>query len=351
MRVMVVVASSRPGRLGRRVADWFLRATAAERAGIEIDLADLAEVDLPMLDEPEHPSGGVYQHEHTRRWSARVAAADAFVLVTPEYNHGMPAVLKNALDYPYAEWAWKPVGFVSYGSTAAGTRSVQMTKQVVTTLRMVPIAATVALRLSDALEDGDVRADTGRTRAAGAVLTELLQVAAALRPLRATVAPDAPVAGLSLGPAAPKDAAELLVLQRCCWAQEAIVNDSLDIPALHEDLDDVRGWIEDWEVWTVRLRGRLVAAVRGRAIDDVWEIGRLMVAPDLAGQGVGRWLLDHVERQAPPGAVSFALVTGARSARNIDLYRRAGYRIGPATSSVADIVHLVKDRAAASLPG
>ena len=343
---MVVVASSRPGRLGPRVAEWFLRATAAERAGIDVDLADLAEIDLPMLDEPEHPSGGVYQHEHTRRWSERVAAADAFVLVTPEYNYGMPAVLKNALDYLHAEWAWKPVGFVSYGNTSAGTRSVQMTKQVVTTLRMVPIAATVALRLADAVRDGDVRADPAGDRAAGAVLTELLQVAGALRPLRASIAPDAPVAGLSLSPATPDDAAELLVLQRCCWVQEAVVNDSLGIPALHEDLDDVRGWIEDWKVWTVRLRGRLVAAVRGREADDVWEIGRLMVAPDLAGQGVGRWLLDHAESQAPPGATSFALVTGARSARNIDLYGRAGYRIVPAAESgTAGIVHLVKERA------
>lgn len=340
-RVMVLVASSRPGRLGPAVADWFQSASAARDLGVDVDVADLAEIDLPMLDEPEHPARGIYQHEHTRRWSARVAAADAFVIVTPEYNYGMPAVLKNALDYLYAEWAWKPVGFVSYGNTSAGTRSVQMTKQVVTTLRMVPIGATVALRIADAVEDGVVRADATPARA---VLTELLRVAAALRPLRAPVTADAPVDGLSLAPATADDAAELLVLQRCCWVQEAVVNDSLDIPALHETLDDVRAWLMTWQVWTVRLRGRLVAAVRARAVGPVWEIGRLMVAPDLAGRGIGRWLLAHAERHAPPAATSFALVTGAHSARNIDLYQRAGYHTDPATSPADGIASLVKDR-------
>ncbi len=341
---MVLVASTRPGRLGPAVATWFVDASAAEAAAVDVDLADLAEIDLPMLDEPEHPAGGVYQHEHTRRWSARVAAADAFVVVTPEYNHGMPAVLKNALDYLYAEWAWKPVGFVSYGNTSAGTRSVQMAKQVVTTLRMVPIGATVALRIRDTVEDGVVRADAAPASAARGVMTELLRVASALRPLRAPMTGDAPVPGLSLTPATADDAAELLVLQRCCWMQEAMANDTLDIPALHETLGDVREWIAGWQVWTVRSQGRLVAAVRARAVDQAWEIGRLMVAPDLAGQGIGRWLLGHAERHAPSQTTSFALVTGARSARNIDLYRRAGYRIDPGAPCVEDRVSLVKDR-------
>lgn len=343
-RVMVLVASSRPGRLGPAVARWFLTASAAAGPAVEFDLTDLAEVALPMLDEPEHPAGGVYRHEHTRRWSARVAAADAFVIVTPEYNSGMPAVLKNALDYLYAEWAWKPVGFISYGNTSAGTRSVQMTKQVVTTLRMVPIGATVALRIADTIADGAVRADTVPAGAAGAVLSELLQVASALRPLRAPVATGAPLPGLSLAPAAAHDAAELLVLQRCCWTQEAMVNDTLDIPALHETLDDVRAWAANWQVWTVRQHGRLVAAVRARATGPIWQIGRLMVAPDLAGQGIGRWLLAHAENQAPPATSAFALVTGAHSARNINLYQRAGYRIASPSPQSDKIVFLGKNR-------
>ena len=153
----------------------------------------------------------------------------------------------------------------------------------------------------------------------------------------------APVEALVLAPATVDDAAELLVLQRCCWVAEAVVNGTLDIPALHEDLDDVRAWTAGWAVWTVRLRGRLVAAVRAREVDGRWEIGRLMVAPDLAGRGVGRWLLAHAESQAPPGTTAFALVTGSRSVRNIALYRRAGYRITSGSPGVGATVDLVKD--------
>ena len=123
------------------------------------------------------------------------------------------------------------------------------------------------------------------------------------------------------------DAPELLVLQRCCWVSEAIANDTLDIPPLHESLADVRAWIDEWTVLTVRDEPRLVAAVRGRLMGDTWEIGRLMVAPDLAGQGIGRRLLAQIERLAPAQATTFELFTGARSTRNIELYERAGYRI------------------------
>ncbi|GGF15824.1 GNAT family N-acetyltransferase [Williamsia phyllosphaerae] len=124
-----------------------------------------------------------------------------------------------------------------------------------------------------------------------------------------------------------EDAAELLVLQRCCWVSEAIANDTLDIPPLHESLDDVASWIRSWTVLTMRDGPRLVAAVRGRLIGETWEIGRLMVAPDLAGLGIGRRLLAQIERLAPTEAMTFELFTGARSGRNIDLYERSGYRV------------------------
>lgn len=136
-----------------------------------------------------------------------------------------------------------------------------------------------------------------------------------------------PLADAQLSEAQVSDAAELLVLQRCCWVTQAIVNDTLEVPALHEDLDTVRGWIEATHVWTIRIGGRLVAAVRARLEEDRWEIGRLMVAPDLAGKGVGRWLLSYAERQAPPQATSLMLYTGAGSERNLAMYRRAGYQV------------------------
>lgn len=122
------------------------------------------------------------------------------------------------------------------------------------------------------------------------------------------------------------DAAELLVLQRCCWVAEAVANETLDIPPLHESLDDVRAWLEDWSTWCLRADGRLVGAVRARGEGPTWEIGRLMVAPDLSGRGIGRWLLRHAETQAPGGIDTITLFTGASSVRNIAMYERAGYR-------------------------
>lgn len=127
--------------------------------------------------------------------------------------------------------------------------------------------------------------------------------------------------------AEPCDAGELLVLQRCCWLTEAQANETLDIPALHESLADVYVGLEAWTTFVVTASGRLVASVRGRLADrDVWEIGRLMVAPDLSGRGIGRWLLVYLEASAPPAATSYRLLTGARSERNIRMYRKAGYR-------------------------
>jgi GNAT superfamily N-acetyltransferase len=139
---------------------------------------------------------------------------------------------------------------------------------------------------------------------------------------------------LSVAEFAPEDVAELLVLQRCCWVQEAIANDTLDVPALHESADEILAWASAWKVLCVRRGGRLVAAVRAREVEGVWELGRLMVAPDLSGRGIGRWLLQRAEELAPHGITGFALFTGGRSARNISLYRRAGYEIREASGGV-----------------
>ena len=138
-------------------------------------------------------------------------------------------------------------------------------------------------------------------------------------------APD-PLAEAETRVAAPADAGELLTLQRACWLQEAIANDSLDIPALHESLDDVHADLGRWLTLVVRAEGRLVASVRGRQEGTTWFVGRLMVAPDLQGLGLGRRLLERIEAAAPDGTESFSLVTGIRSEDNQRMYRRAGYR-------------------------
>ena len=152
-----------------------------------------------------------------------------------------------------------------------------------------------------------------------------------------------PIPGGRVERATASDAAELLVLQRCCWVEEALANDTLDIPAFHESLDDVRSWIATWSTWCVRVDGRLVGAVRAHHDGASWDIGRLMVAPDLAGRGLGRWLLAFAEAQAPDEVEQLVLFTGARSTRNLAMYERAGYQ--PAsTAAPPGAVGLVKPR-------
>ncbi|MDX6309566.1 MAG: hypothetical protein QOI06_2612 [Nocardioidaceae bacterium] len=184
-KLNVVVASTRPGRVGYQVAQWFSD-LAAMHGGFEVELVDLAEMNLPLFDEPNHPRLGQYVHQHTRDWSASVGSADAFVFVTPEYNHGMPASLKNAIDYLHTEWQYKPVGFVSYGGVAAGTRAVQMTKQVVTALKMTPVTEAVSIPfVTQFLDDeGVVRPNEVMESSAKAMLDELVRHTDALRPLR-----------------------------------------------------------------------------------------------------------------------------------------------------------------------
>jgi NAD(P)H-dependent FMN reductase len=185
--LQIVIASTRPGRIGLAIAQWFHRRALAH-GGFEIDLVDLAELNLPFMDEPSHPRLRRYTHQHPRDWRARVDGADAFVFVTPEYNHGFNAPLKNAIDYLHEEWRYKPVGFVSYGGVAAGTRAVQMLKPVVSALRMVPVVDAVAIpfvaQLIDA--DGELRANEVMEAAARVMLDEMRRLEAALRPLRET---------------------------------------------------------------------------------------------------------------------------------------------------------------------
>ncbi len=137
-RLMIIVSSTRPVRVGRTVADWF-HAQAEAHGGFDVDFVDLAELNLPFMDEPNHPRLATYTKQHTLDWSARVDAADAFVFVMAEYNHGYTAALKNAIDYLLREWAYKPVGFVSYGGVAGGTRAVQAIKPVCVVIKMWPL--------------------------------------------------------------------------------------------------------------------------------------------------------------------------------------------------------------------
>jgi NAD(P)H-dependent FMN reductase len=181
----VIIGSTRPGRVGPSVAEWI---TAAARAhgGFQVEVLDLAEVNLPMFDEPRHPRLRQYEHQHTRDWSAVIDRADAFIFVVPEYNYGFNAATKNAIDYLHHEWHYKPVGFASYGGVAAGTRAVQQLKQVMTTLKMVPLFEAVNIPFVQQFlgEDRRLQPNEVMTEAATAMLDELARLSVTLRPLR-----------------------------------------------------------------------------------------------------------------------------------------------------------------------
>ncbi len=180
----MIIASTRPGRVGLPVANWFEN-VARHHGGFQVERVDLAELDLPMMDEPNHPRLRRYQHAHTKAWSATVDRADAFAFVMPEYNYGFNAPLKNAIDYLHVEWQYKAVGLVSYGGVSAGTRAAQMVKQVMSALKMMPVGEAVSIPFVSQFLDDD-RLDPNETMESAAVsmLDELVRVTAALEPLR-----------------------------------------------------------------------------------------------------------------------------------------------------------------------
>jgi tRNA (guanine37-N1)-methyltransferase len=150
--------------------------------------------------------------------------------------------------------------------------------------------------------------------------------------------------GAEIVAATPGDVPELHVLMRACWVQEAVANDTLDIPALRESLDDVRASLDTTQTWVARSSGRLVGAVRTSRHGDDWFIGRLCVVPDLQGRGLGRRLLEHAESTAPDGIRTFSLNTGARSTDNLKMYKKAGYRLVDVPAAIPGAVTLVKRR-------
>ena len=158
------------------------RATARQ---VPAQFIDLREVNLPIFDEPTHPRLQRYEFPHTKAWSQLIGEADAFVFVTPEYNFGTPPALNNALHYLYLEWNYKPAGFVSYGGIAGGARGVQMTRQTVAALKMVPIADAVHIPfIARAIEDGRFKPTPENEKAARTLLDELHNWTEALAPLR-----------------------------------------------------------------------------------------------------------------------------------------------------------------------
>ncbi len=182
--VGIVIGSTRPNRKGEGVANW-VHELAAKRTDATFELIDIATYALPLLDEPIPPSQGKYSHEHTKRWSAKIASCDAFVFVTPEYNHGTSGALKNALDFLYLEWANKAAGFVSYGS-AGGVRAVESLRLVMGELQVADVRSAVALMLATDWEEYKVFKPAARhEKTLTMMLDQVIAWSAALQPLRA----------------------------------------------------------------------------------------------------------------------------------------------------------------------
>lgn len=185
LRIAVVIGSTRPERRGEAVARWVLeRLLAQQHADASFVLLDIADFRLPLLDEAVPPSQGKYQHPHTRRWAEAVAGLDAFVFVTPEYNHGPSAALKNALDFVYAEWNDKAAAFVSYGS-AGGIRAVEQLRLVMAELQVADVRAQVALSLRADFENyAAFRPAAHHEQALATLAQQLIDWGTALQQLR-----------------------------------------------------------------------------------------------------------------------------------------------------------------------
>lgn len=184
-KLKIISSTTRPGRKGPIIAKWIAE-NAASDAQWDVEFIDLGEVNLPLVDEPQQAMMRKYQHEHTIRWSERIAEADAFIFVTAEYNYGIPAPLKNALDFLYWEWSYKPAGIVSYGGVSAGTRAATALRPVLSAFNMMPISAGVAIPAFTQFinEAGVFVPNEMGVRGAKRMLDELHKWTVALKPMR-----------------------------------------------------------------------------------------------------------------------------------------------------------------------
>jgi NAD(P)H-dependent FMN reductase len=185
LTLKIITVSTRPGRVGPAITEWF-QAVARQHDGFKVEVIDLAEVNLPLFDEPHHPLMRQYENKHTQDWSKTISAADAFVIVTPEYNYFTPPSLVNALDYLSHEWKYKPAGLVSYGGISGGLRAAQAVKPLLTSLKIVPLPEGVAIPfVAQHLNEDKTTFTPNELHESSAVkmLDELQKWATALQPL------------------------------------------------------------------------------------------------------------------------------------------------------------------------
>lgn len=175
-RLKIIVSTVREGRKGILVADW-IYGLAERNENFEVELLDLAKINLPLMDEPNHPNMQQYMHEHTRNWSKTIGEADAFIFVTGEYDYNYPAPLRNALEYLYKEWNFKAAGIVSYGGVSAGTRAAKSLMGDLTVFKMVPVYEAVSFPFFSKLIDdnGEFKPEEISYKAADTMFQEIIR--------------------------------------------------------------------------------------------------------------------------------------------------------------------------------
>src|SRR6185369_15713365 len=183
LKIGIIIGSTRPGRNGEAVAKWVYE-IAQRRGDAKFELVDIKDFNLPLLDEPMSPAMAQYTHQHTKDWSAKIAAFDGYVFVTPEYNHGTSGALKNAIDFLYHEWTNKAAGFVGYGG-ASGTRAVENLRLVMGELQVADVRAQVGLSLYTDFENFSVfKPGPQQEKSVNAMLNQVIAWIGALKTLR-----------------------------------------------------------------------------------------------------------------------------------------------------------------------
>lgn len=184
IRLAIVMGSTRPGRKSEAVAKWVLE-LASKRTDAQFELVDIAHFKLPLLDEPVPPSAGRYSQPHTKAWAAKIASFDGFIFVTPEYNHGISAALKNAIDFLFREWNNKAAGFVGYGS-AGGARAIESLRLVMGELMVADVRTQVLLSLYTDFENFTTfKPAPMHEKTLNTMIDQLVAWSTALKPLRA----------------------------------------------------------------------------------------------------------------------------------------------------------------------
>ncbi len=182
LNIGILLGSTRPGRKSEAVGKWVYE-LAQRRGDARFELVDIKEYELPLLDERYLPAMGRYEHEHTKAWSKKIAEFDGYVFVTPEYNHAVPAALKNALDYLYTEWADKSVGFVGYGAVN-GVRAVEQLRQIVANFRLADVQPQVGLSTFTDFEDEEFKPNPRHEKSVSKLLDDVILWGGALKAVR-----------------------------------------------------------------------------------------------------------------------------------------------------------------------